>query len=351
MGEWSLEQFGEAIRGRRNPCNDLVSVVIPAWNAETTIDETLRSVRAQTHENIEILVVDDGSADRTGEIIQEHMKVDCRVGMIRQSNCGVAEARNRGAREARGQILAFIDADDLWSPDKIQKQLAALWAGGPQTKLVYCWYALIDRNRRVIDASYQPTDSGDVLERICRENFIGNGSSVLLTRLAFDEAGGFDPTFRTLGAQGCEDWQFYFKIAERHRFGLVPETLTGYRRRPGAMSEDLPRMLRSSNYLAMFMRGRQPALGRSIEVGCAYYAGSLLAKAIARGRLLTAGQLSLMLLFRTTPARAARAALATFRAIVANRARAMVSDQDPRDSLRFTIGEPKGHGCSRSIST
>jgi glycosyltransferase involved in cell wall biosynthesis/predicted TPR repeat methyltransferase len=314
-GDWSLEQFADAVRGRANPCNDLVSVVIPACNAEDTIDETLRSVRAQTHRNIEIIVVDDGSEDKTPDIVHEHVRKDCRVSMIRQPNSGVAAARNRGARNGRGQFIAFIDADDLWSPDNIRKRLSALWAGGPQVGLVYSRYAVIDQSSRIVDTSYQPFESGNVLKRICEGNLVGNGSTALVTRAAFDAAGGFDPALRALGAQGCEDWQFYFKVAERYRFALVPEMLTGYRLRPGAMSHDLVRMLRSSTHLVKWMHRRQPRLRRSITRGSTFYARWLLATAFRQRRYVEAVKLALVLL-RQSPARAARVATATARAAI-----------------------------------
>jgi glycosyltransferase involved in cell wall biosynthesis/peptidoglycan/xylan/chitin deacetylase (PgdA/CDA1 family) len=338
-GDWSLEQFAEAVRGRPNPCNDLVSVVIPACNAGETIDETLRSVRAQTHENIEIIVVDDGSEDKTAEIVRSHAAVDCRISMVRQPNGGVAEARNRGARSARGQLLAFIDADDLWSPDNIRKQLAALWAGGAQAGLVYSWYAAIDGSGRIIDSSYQPTESGDVLKRICGGNLVGNGSAALVTRAAFEAVGGFDPTLRALGAQGCEDWQFYFKVAERYRFALVREFLTGYRLRPGAMSNDLVRMLRSSTHLANWMRRRQPQLRGTIASGSTFYARWLLATAVRQRRYVEAAKLALALL-RRSPPRAARLTITALRAAI--RPSSSVPPRQERNAtLRFTIGAPR----------
>src|SRR5215475_4737819 len=118
------------------PGNDAVTVVIPAYNAEATLDETLRSVRSQTHRALEILIVDDGSSDGTPEVALAHAAADPRVRLIQQSNGGVAAARNRGIEEARATLIAPVDADDLWAPTKIERQVAALHRGGPRVALV-----------------------------------------------------------------------------------------------------------------------------------------------------------------------------------------------------------------------
>ena len=136
---------------------DAVTAIIPAYNAEATLDETLRSVRAQTHRALEILVVDDGSRDGTPAIALAHAAADPRVRLIRQGNAGVAAARNRGIEEARAALVAPVDADDLWAPTKIERQVAALRRGGPRVALVYTWSALIDRESRVIGFSDRAT--------------------------------------------------------------------------------------------------------------------------------------------------------------------------------------------------
>jgi glycosyltransferase involved in cell wall biosynthesis len=290
---------------------DLVSVVLPVHNGAATIDETLRSVRSQTYRNLEIIIVDDGSYDETLQIASGHAAVDQRLHLIRQRQGGVAAARNTGIARARGEVLAFVDADDLWAPDKVAKQIAALRAAGPRCAVVYNWYAMIDEKSRIIDRSYQPSDRGDVLVRMCYGNLIGNGSSALVTKAALLEAGGFDPTLRARGAEGCEDFQLFFKIAERHQFALVPEYLTGYRRTPTNMSSDLLQMHRSWMLVTDEMKRRQPKLARAIRAGQNLFVGGLIERAIAfhepgralvlasclllRAPLLLAGMLSQLL--------------------------------------------------------
>src|SRR5438034_11633591 len=101
-----------------SPC--LVSVVIPAFNASATIDETIRSVRSQSHRDLDIIVVDDGSIDDTVAIAQRHAAYDSRIRIITQCNAGVAAARNAGWRAARADFIALLDADDLLTPSKTE---------------------------------------------------------------------------------------------------------------------------------------------------------------------------------------------------------------------------------------
>lgn len=248
-----------------------VSVVIPAYNAAATIDETLRSVRSQTHADLEILVVDDGSRDATCEIVLRHSAADPRVRLVRQENAGVAAARNSGWRQAAADLIAFVDADDLWAPTKIEAQLAALHAGGEGVGLVYCWYAMIDAAGVITFDWERPEWQGEVFEQLCRGNFIGNGSAALVRRRALEDAGGFEPALRAAGAQGCEDILFYLRVARHHRFAVVTEHLVGYRQLPENMSSDMARMLRSWLIVAEEMRRAAPESRVAVDAGTRGY--------------------------------------------------------------------------------
>jgi glycosyltransferase involved in cell wall biosynthesis len=113
--------------------NPLVSVVVPAFNAANTIAETLRSISQQTYSALEIVVVDDGSTDETADIARRHG--DPRLRVVAKANGGVASARNAGIRNSHGAFVAFIDADDLWPEDRLERQLAA-FAADPETEAV-----------------------------------------------------------------------------------------------------------------------------------------------------------------------------------------------------------------------
>jgi glycosyltransferase involved in cell wall biosynthesis len=271
---------------------EAVTAVIPAYNAEATLDETLRSVRSQTHRLLEILVVDDGSRDRTPEIALAHAAADPRVRLIRQANGGVAAARNRGIAEATSPLVAPVDADDVWAPDKIARQLAAMRAGGAAVALVYTWSALIDADSRIIGFGDRSMDQGDVLARMCRGNLVGNGSAALMRRAAVLEAGGYSTSLRAQGAQGCEDLLLYCGIAARHRVAVVPDFLTGYRQNTLTMSRDLPQMRRSWHLVAMELRARHPELKADIDLGEEFAVFWLLKRALWARRLRDAAALA-----------------------------------------------------------
>jgi glycosyltransferase involved in cell wall biosynthesis len=222
-----------------------VSVVVPAFNAAATIEETLQSISQQTYRNLEVIVVDDGSADETAALVRRRGARDPRFRVISQSNGGVASARNAGVRASRSEFVAFIDADDLWHPTKIAKQLAALLSGGPETALVYSPFRVIDATGNVIGSPHKYGVNGWVLHRHFHTNLVGNGSALLIRKRVLEEFGGFDTWLRSQGAEGCEDLLLQLRIAEHYRFGEVSEYLIGYRRLPGNMSSNVDQMIRS----------------------------------------------------------------------------------------------------------
>jgi glycosyltransferase involved in cell wall biosynthesis len=237
---------------------DTVGVVVPMHNAERTIAATLDSIGRQTHANLDIVVVDDGSTDGSVAVVDQKIRQDRRVRLVRQKNAGVAAARNAGAAATAASFLAFIDADDLWAPTKIEFQLDALRQGGPTAGLAYCWFASIDQQDRVISFGPQPLFDGDTMKELCAANWIGNGSSLLMRRAAFEKAGGYDPSLRARGAQGAEDLLMCFRVAEHAGFAVAPRYLVGYRATPGNMSSDSLRMFRSTELVLDEYRRKYP---------------------------------------------------------------------------------------------
>src|SRR5579864_8402353 len=130
------------------PDPSLVSVIIPAYNAERFLRYTLASAQAQTYEHVEIIVVDDGSTDSTVDIALAAAAADKRVRVLRQENLGVAAARNRALGESRGDFIAPLDADDVWHPQNLALQVAALKVARSTTAVSYAWSVVIDERGR-----------------------------------------------------------------------------------------------------------------------------------------------------------------------------------------------------------
>jgi glycosyltransferase involved in cell wall biosynthesis len=240
----------------------LVSVIIPAYNAERFLSTTLASARRQTHKNLEIIVVDDGSTDSTAAIAMEAADVDKRIRVLRQDNFGVAAARNRGIAESRGDYIAPLDADDVWHPQNVALQVAALEEAGPETAVSYAWCIVINEHggfRAVVPHS-KIQNRRRALACLIEGNFVGNASSSVIRRDAILAVGGYDTSLRARNAEGCEDQALYIALAERSDFAVVSRELIAYRSHPYSMSQDTARMKRSHILCVDDLRCRRPDL-------------------------------------------------------------------------------------------
>jgi glycosyltransferase involved in cell wall biosynthesis len=266
--------------------NPLVSVILPVFNGAEFVGCALESVMLQTYRNLEILVVNDGSTDETGAIVERCAALDSRVRVITQANAGVARARNRALAESAGEFIAPIDADDLWSPDKIARQLKCMLGAGEETGLVYSWWVWIDGKGTVLDRSPRWTIQGNALEELIFINFTGNASVPLYRRRCLEDIGGYNEALAAEHAGGCEDWEVALRVAAKYRVAMVPEILLGYRRRPGSMSSACETMWRSQQLVMEGVRGLRPdlapALFRASEnqfsmylAGLSYWSGNL----------------------------------------------------------------------------
>ncbi len=269
--------------------SELVSVIVPAYNAGRTINATLTTALGQTHRHLEVIVVDDGSEDDTGAVVKRHG--DPRLRYILQPNAGVAAARNRGIAEARGAFIATLDADDLWYPTKIERQIERFGAAGPDTALVYAWCYWLEPEGATLGYAPPLRHEGRVLEQMCLGNLVISASNALVRRETMLAVGGFDEALRQAGGQGCEDWKLYLQIAERHEIAAVPEYLVGYRIHPGAMSDDFAQMMRSRRLVESQFLPRHPDLARQFATGRAILARSLAMRAFQRGQYGMAVQL------------------------------------------------------------
>jgi Glycosyl transferase family 2 len=274
-----------------NASETLISVVVPAYNATRTLARTLESALNQTHRAVEILVVDDGSTDGTAELARGFAARDGRVRVITQANAGVARARNSGIELARADYLAPLDADDLWHPTKLEKQLSVLNAAPPDTAFVYCAFRTIDEEDRVLGHSSVFRLRGRVFHRHALVNFVGNGSALLLRRTAVLECGGYDPSLRDAGFEGTEDFLLQLRLASRYPVDVVPEYLVGYRRGAGAMSERNEVMGRS--FLAAIERAPNPSseARRALDWAAGPFLATCAVRAAWRGQVQSAASL------------------------------------------------------------
>lgn len=301
-----------------------VSVIVPAFNAEATLSETLTSIRAQTHTALEIVVVDDGSSDQSPAIAERHASDDSRIRVVRQANGGVASARNRAIAETSAPFIAPIDADDLWHPAKIERQLT-VFKSDARLGLVYSWYAMIDDKSRVIFLDSRSDAEGDVLTDMCRRNIVGNGSTPLMLRSAVEAAGGYDESLKARRSQGCEDYKLYFKIAQSWRFALVRDHLVGYRDLSHNMSSDYWQMLRSRDLCSQEFGQADPSLRPLLNRGRARLLRYMVSRSLRARQFGTAAGLFVEMV-RTSPAGATEQLTSLLRDRVSARARL----SDPR---------------------
>jgi teichuronic acid biosynthesis glycosyltransferase TuaG len=211
----------------------LVSVVTPVHNAEKYIRQTIASVQAQTYPHWEMVVVDDGSTDESTDIVKNAALQDSRIRLIPQKNRGVAEARNRGMQEAKGRYLAFLDSDDLWKPQKLEKQLALL----TKKNAGFC-YGACD----VIDENGEPTGQiRSVPEEITYKKLLwGNVIPCLTVLVDRNITGEF-----SMPRMGHEDYATWLTVIKElpAAYG-INEPLGSYRVNRGSVSANKIRAMR-----------------------------------------------------------------------------------------------------------
>ena len=263
------------------PTDPTVSVIVPAYNAETTIERSLLSALGQTFQPLEIIVVDDGSTDTTPAILAAMANRFPILRIIRQKNSGVAMSRNLALSRAEGSWIAPLDADDLWHPEKLARLLHRIDGDSGRIGLVYCWSVDIDENDFVTGYNLDlDRYENDVYAALVFSNFLSNASVPLIRRQALEQVRGWDSSLRLRGAQGCEDWDLYLRLAEICDYALTPAFLVGYRQTRSSMSRDIGQMRRSFDLVLGRARAAHPelpdALFRWSQSAFEAYAGELL---------------------------------------------------------------------------
>ena len=188
-----------------------VSIITPAYDVAGFVGDAVRSARAQSHADFELILVDDGSSDGTGDAAAEAAAGDPRIRILRQANAGVSAARNVGIAAATGEALLFLDADDWLAPDAAARLLAALNDAPGAVAAYGPWAAMAEASHpgnAPLRLKPGPFPSGDVLETLLARNLLVNGGHALIRRAAFDAAGGFHP-----GIRYGEDWECWIRLA------------------------------------------------------------------------------------------------------------------------------------------
>jgi len=217
-----------------------VSVIIPVWNGAALLPETLRSLQSQTFTDFEALIVDDGSTDATAAVAAAFCQADARLRLVARPHAGLSAARNAGLELARGEFIAFLDADDVWLPEKLARQME-LFRADPRASFAYANYYFWDgqQDLSVGHRPNRPLPDGDTARRLVTSNVYAV-SSVVVRRTVIARAGGFDT-----GLESCEDWDMWLRLAEQDfRARGTREPLIRYRRWPGSMSNNKLKMVR-----------------------------------------------------------------------------------------------------------
>jgi glycosyltransferase involved in cell wall biosynthesis len=206
-----------------------VSVIIPTYNSAHYVTAAVESVLAQTFTDTEIIVIDDGSTDETESAMD---RFGSPVRFIKQANQGVASARNRGIAESRGRYIAFLDADDTWCSNKLERQIEAL-AGEPGYRACFSAFIRVDRNLVPQSVVRYEQGKAELQDLLLRGNVIGSICTVIAERSLFQHAGVFDPALSQ-----CADWDMWVRLAALTDFVYLDEPLVTYRQHDSNMSRD-----------------------------------------------------------------------------------------------------------------
>jgi len=250
----------------------LVSVVIPAFNSEKYISECIDSVLNQTYQNLEIIIIDDGSTDNTVNIVSGYN--NDKIRLLHQKNSGSGAARNHGIQQASGKWIAFIDADDIWLPEKLEKQLKNCSDKSWSHTDLFFHGGIYPKHTRTTELTSK--HSGFILRNLLVENSIGT-SSVIIKKEVLEEFGGFNTDLRAL-----QDWDLWLRVAEKYPICYIDEALVYYRVHSKSTSRNVRKTLPYHLYLINYVFSqqgpardmqelKQKALSRSYQI-CSYIA-------------------------------------------------------------------------------
>jgi glycosyltransferase involved in cell wall biosynthesis len=231
---------------------------MPAYNAGRFIREAVASALSQSFRALEVIVVDDGSADKVSWVVELDGE---RVRYHWKENGGPSSARNAAARLARGELIAFLDADDLWEPSKLERQVKAL-AAHPRAAFAYSAFRTIDHSGNPMPGgTWLGRPSGDIAVPLFMRNFVVT-SSVVLRRSCFEEMGGFDESLIW-----AEDYDLWMRIAERYDGVYVDGVLGSYRINEQGLTRNFARLYEAERVVIdrAIARNGRPELRRHLR--------------------------------------------------------------------------------------
>jgi glycosyltransferase involved in cell wall biosynthesis len=218
-----------------------VSIVIPAYNAMVYLPKTIDSVLKQTFTDFEVLIINNSSSDNIVEWVSQIE--DSRITLITQENQGATNSRNTGILRAKGEYIAFLDADDLWEKTKLEKQVSCL-DKNPAAGLVYTWTQLIDATGNLLKFSVMHQEKGSIWEKIVIQDVVGSGSCVMVRAACFQHVGLFD------GDVGiADDFDMWIRIAAVYEFAVVKEFLVFYRQHQNNASKNRQKIIKAHSQI------------------------------------------------------------------------------------------------------
>lgn len=230
-----------------------VSVIIPTYNSGRYVTEAVNSVLRQSFDDFEVIVIDDGSTDDTQSVMSRYGSP---VRYIRQENSGVSRARNRGIEESRGRYVAFLDADDTWLPNKLEKQITAI-RNQQSYRACYSAFLVVDSRLTPLDVNHSKRCSTALEDLLLYGNVVGTPGTVLCERALFDK-GAFDPELSQ-----CADWDMWVRLAVETDFLYLDEPLICYRQHDANMSRNAP-LLEQDSLLVLEKGFGMPDLPQSL---------------------------------------------------------------------------------------
>lgn len=230
--------------------SNLVSIVMPCYNAERFIEETIQSVINQTYSFWELIIVSDGSTDKSVELIKELAKSESRISLFEKKNTGVSDTRNFGIEKCKGEYIAFLDADDTWKETNLEDKVNLL--SNNEVDFVYADMELVDEKSKSLNVIVEGMDIGDLNHYLLWDTTVipAPCSNIIIKKKCLENGLRFDPSFST-----AADQDFCFTLCKEYNGRRVPKALWNYRQIGNSMSRNIAVM--EKDHIAVYKKAGQ----------------------------------------------------------------------------------------------